>query len=216
MRWNEALEWQLHVWKRHRGNCCPGREKSRRRGSVRTPNFIIPEQSNQNNPFLPNQALHKPTSLPLPYCSAFQHLNLRFACPSSLTSSDARNCEEKLHCPSTFVAVSSVRKLKTGIGFDPFHLPQACSRRGVWKCRAREEERGSDPPELTLDLYPARAAQEWPGVEPFLHCLQARAQHLQPQVQHLLTAKQATGRVTSTTESQNQKLHAHTTGKCAK
>ena len=47
--------------------------------------------------------------------------------------------------------------------------------------------RGASSPELTLDLHPARAAQEGPGLVPLLHRGHAGAQHLQPQVQHLLT-----------------------------
>lgn len=37
-------------------------------------------------------------------------------------------------------------------------------------------------PELTLDLDPARAAQEGPGLVPLLHGGQTGAEHLQPQV----------------------------------
>lgn len=49
-------------------------------------------------------------------------------------------------------------------------------------------------PELTLDLDPARAAQEGPGVVPLLHRHHAGAQHLQPQVEHLLTGGGGGGR----------------------
>lgn len=48
--------------------------------------------------------------------------------------------------------------------------------------------RAGSAPELTLDLDPAGAAQEGPGLVPLLHGGQAGAQHLQPQVQHLLAA----------------------------
>lgn len=41
-------------------------------------------------------------------------------------------------------------------------------------------------PQLALDLDPAGAAQEGPGLVPLLHGRQAGAEHLQPQVQHLL------------------------------
>lgn len=43
-------------------------------------------------------------------------------------------------------------------------------------------------PQLALDLDPAGAAQEGPGLVPPLHGRQAGAEHLQPQVQHLLAA----------------------------
>ena len=48
-----------------------------------------------------------------------------------------------------------------------------------------QEPRVSSP-QLTLDLDPAGAAQEGPGLVPLLHRGQAGAEHLQPQVQHLL------------------------------
>lgn len=47
--------------------------------------------------------------------------------------------------------------------------------------------RAGSSPELTLDLDPAGAAQEGPGLVPLLHGRQAGAEHFQPQVQHLLT-----------------------------
>lgn len=45
---------------------------------------------------------------------------------------------------------------------------------------------GGHSPELALDLDPAGAAQEGPGLIPLLHGRQAGAEHLQPQVQDLL------------------------------
>lgn len=51
---------------------------------------------------------------------------------------------------------------------------------GEEETHARPE--GPDSPQLALDLHPAGAAQERPGMEPLLHGLQARAQHLQPQM----------------------------------
>lgn len=48
-----------------------------------------------------------------------------------------------------------------------------------------QEPRVSSP-QLALDLDPAGAAQEGPGLVPLLHGGQAGAEHLQPQVQHLL------------------------------
>lgn len=50
-----------------------------------------------------------------------------------------------------------------------------------------QRQAGSSP-ELTLDLDPAGASQEGPGLVPLFHGRQAGAQHLQPQVQHLLAA----------------------------
>ena len=52
---------------------------------------------------------------------------------------------------------------------------------GLWEPRAAS-------PQLALDLDPAGAAQEGPGLVPPLHGRQAGAEHLQPQVQHLLAA----------------------------
>ena len=47
-----------------------------------------------------------------------------------------------------------------------------------------ERKLGEDP-QLTLDLHPAGAAHERPRLVPLLHHLDARAQRLQPQVEHL-------------------------------
>lgn len=44
------------------------------------------------------------------------------------------------------------------------------------------EGKAAEDTELTLDLNPAGAAQEGPGLVPLLHGRQAGAQHLQPQV----------------------------------
>lgn len=58
--------------------------------------------------------------------------------------------------------------------------PQA-TRPGLQKPRV-----AGASPELALNLDPARATQEGPGLVPLLHCRQAGAEHLQPQVQDLL------------------------------
>lgn len=53
--------------------------------------------------------------------------------------------------------------------------------------------RAGDSPELALDLDPARAAQEGPGLVPLLHSRQAGAEHLEPQVQDLLAGDRRGG-----------------------
>lgn len=44
------------------------------------------------------------------------------------------------------------------------------------------EGKAAEDTELTLDLDPAGASQEGPGLVPLLHGWQAGAEHLQPQV----------------------------------
>ncbi len=56
-----------------------------------------------------------------------------------------------------------------------------------WWAQFQPINRGSVLPEFTLYLNPARTAQEGPGMVPFLHGTHTGTQHLQPQVQHLLT-----------------------------
>lgn len=53
---------------------------------------------------------------------------------------------------------------------------------GHWTGLQKPSTRARSLPELTLDLDPARAAQEGPRLVPLFHSRQAGAEHLQPQV----------------------------------
>lgn len=92
----------------------------------------------------------------------------------------ALNCLDSCCCLSTQKEISAAgvsrqpTLLLTGEGPKPDVVrATACRGGGENPFQTLARPMGTDSPQLTFDLHPARTAQERPGMEPLLHSLQA-------------------------------------------